>query len=284
MPRRRVRHGVRRPQRIPARPGGHQADPRGAGPPPPSTRDRLPGRHSRSSAWRTRPTCSPSTTFARCSEATCTSSSAAPARSPSTSSRVVPPRPGDDPRRPDSGIADFGRRRDQDHRADRPARGGRGRADRQVRQPHPPPGPSGTRFGHPHRADCRRPAHPVPDRRRAPRGDPVAEGDPGGRHDPPQGHGQPRHRRASRAPGRSDHFERRPPRNRPTGRDASDGARREGRASRARQVERVAQSRRARFPAVGRRSATRSRIGRPTARFSSPDRPDRASRPLCTRP
>ena len=51
----------------------------------------------------------------------------------------------------------------------RPARCRRGRADHQVRQPDPPPGPAGAGIRRPRRAGRRRPPCPLPDRRCAAR-------------------------------------------------------------------------------------------------------------------
>ena len=62
------------------------------------------------------------------------------------------------------------------------------------------PGRRRPRVRHPRRARRARPAHPVPHRRRAARGDAVAAKHPGGRDQPPEGHGRHQHRRAPRSP------------------------------------------------------------------------------------
>ena len=107
--------------------------------------------------------------------------------------------------RADSDLDDLTSVLDAAGRGGRPLQGQgdrRGRADRQVRQPAHHPGDPGPRVGHPPRADRDRPAGALPHRRRAARGDALAQGDPVRRHQPPEDHGRHQHRRAPHPAGR----------------------------------------------------------------------------------
>ena len=158
-------------------------------------------------------------------------------------------------------------------RAHRPARGRRGRAHRQVRQPHPSSGTAGASERRPHRALCRRPQDPLPDRRCLARHHPLAEGHPRWGHHSPEGHGEPRHRRAPDPPGRPYLALGGPAPDRPPRGHATDRARREGRDAGARQVERDARSRRSRFLACS-QGTLRGGLSQ-ALRHDPRDRPDR---------
>ena len=113
-----------------------------------------------------------------------------------------------------------------------------------------------------------RPAHPVPHRRRAARGDALAAQHPGRRDQPPQGHGRHQHRRAPHPAGRPHQHEGRRPRHRPARRDAADRVRREGRHANPRQGPGGPAPRGARLPARDARRGSRRRTASRTARSS----------------
>ena len=127
---------------------------------------------------------------------------------------------------------------------------------------------AGPRVRHPRRADRARPAHPVPHRRRAARGDALAAQHPGRRHQPPEGHGRHQHRRAPHPAGRPHLDEGAGPRHRPARRDAADGVRREGRHAHPRQGPGAAAPRGPRASCPRRSHASRTRTASRTARSS----------------
>ena len=162
---------------------------------------------SSSSRWPTRRTSSRSTTSAPSPAPRSTPSSRPRARSSRRSSastawtarstRSCRPRPTRPTRRPISTRSVGGRR---------------GRADRQVRQPAHQPGRRTTARRDIHVEPTEtRPAHPLPHRRRAARGDALAAQHPGRRDQPPQGHGRHQHRRAPHPAGRPHRDEGRRP-------------------------------------------------------------------------